>query len=96
MTVRLVNVGLNAITVDAGRKGVLHKGFCQSGPMDWLAFQLANQLCGQHNAPTLEFMGALTFNIEDDCSVSVTGPDATIWVNEQQTRLLATYCAKGG
>ena len=96
MTVRLVSIGFNAITVDAGRKGVLHQGFCQSGPMDWLAFQLANQLCGQHNAPTLEFMGALTFNIEDDCSISVTGPAATIWVNEQQTSCWQRMALKAG
>lgn len=83
MTITIDYLGLAAITVDAGRRGVQHQGFCQSGPMDSLAFELANRLVGQRNAPTLEVIGDLTLTVTIECSLSVAGPDVCLWVNNE-------------
>ncbi|MFS1704348.1 biotin-dependent carboxyltransferase family protein [Alteromonas sp. AMM-1] len=85
MAIQIQHIGLSAIIVDAGRRGVLHQGFCQSGPMDARAFELANRLCGQTNAPTVEIMGECTLFVEQDCYLSVTGPAATLLIDNQQT-----------
>lgn len=96
MTVTIEHLGLAAITVDAGRRGVQHQGFCQSGPMDAMAFELANRLVGQNNAPTLEVIGDLTLTFTSECSLSITGPDVCLWVNNEQAEVWQRVKVKAG
>ena len=83
MAVRFTRVDLTAYPVDAGRRGQLHQGFCQSGPLDLYAFSLANLLCGQSSAPTIEFIGGLGVEFTAPAVVSITGPAATITLDSQ-------------
>ena len=83
MAVRFTRVDLTAYPVDAGRRGQLHQGFCQSGPLDLYAFSLANLLCGQQGATAIEFIGGLGVEFTAPAVVSVTGPAAEITLDNQ-------------
>ena len=83
MAVRFTRVDLTAYPVDAGRRGQLHQGFCQSGPLDLYAFSLANLLCGQQGATAIEFIGGLGMEFTAPAVVSVTGPAAEITLDNQ-------------
>ncbi|NVK56182.1 MAG: biotin-dependent carboxyltransferase [Alteromonadaceae bacterium] len=71
-------IGLAAYLVDSGRRGQLHLGFCQAGPLDPLAFKLANLLCNQPDGVAIEFLGPLTCTFTAPGCISITGPAATI------------------
>ncbi|MDC8831226.1 5-oxoprolinase subunit C family protein [Alteromonas gilva] len=74
-------IGLAAYIVDSGRHGHLHDGFCQAGPLDPLAFKLANLLCSQSDGVAIEFLGPLTCTFTKACFISVTGPAADIRID---------------
>lgn len=60
---------------DSGRRGYQSFGVPVSGPMDWFAHQVANQLVGNsENSPVIEIgLGEATFRTKRDCVLAMTG-----------------------
>ncbi|GGF81444.1 biotin-dependent carboxyltransferase family protein [Alteromonas lipolytica] len=83
MAVQFTRIDLTAYPVDEGRRGQLHQGFCQSGPLDPYAFMLANALCGQQSGTAIEFIGALECEFQHPALISITGAAAEITLDGQ-------------
>ena len=96
MAIRITGIDLAAYPVDGGRKGQLHQGFCQSGPLDPYAFTVANLLCGQRSATAIEFMGGLRVEFTAPAVVSVTGATAEISLDNQHQPCWQTLHVKAG
>lgn len=83
MAIQLTRIDLTAYPVDEGRRGQLHNGFCQSGPLDPYAFYLANVLCGQQTGTAIEFIGGLECEFRQNALISITGAAAEITLDGQ-------------
>lgn len=83
MAIQLTCIDLTAYPVDEGRRGQLHNGFCQSGPLDPYAFYLANVLCGQQTGTAIEFIGKLECEFQQHALISITGAAAEITLDGQ-------------
>ncbi|MEW9799554.1 biotin-dependent carboxyltransferase family protein [Alteromonas sp. CYL-A6] len=81
----VVDPGLLSLLIDSGRNAVQRFGFCESGPMDHDAYWWANWLVGNaSDACALEIMGDAEFRLDVHAQVAVTGPAASLAVNQQQ------------
>lgn len=82
---RVIKVGALATVQDEGRFGYRQYGIPQSGAMDPEAFHLANRLVGnEDDFPVLEVaMQGLVLQAEAETTVSVTGAEVSVQVNEE-------------
>ena len=73
--IKILRAGLSSNFVDAGRIKAQSRGFSESGPLDFLHFNLANAILGQPiNKPAIEIIaGQFSMKVEKDCLLSVTG-----------------------
>ena len=80
---RITQTPLLALLVDLGRVRLQNKGICQSGPMDWFAFQLNSLLLeNDRNAAQIELMGG-TFEalFTANTRIVVTGASAQLSID---------------
>ena len=84
MKLTILSPGPLSTSQDAGRFGVLGKGFSPGGAMDTEAMALANLLVG--NAPgvgVIEMtMLGITARFDCDCVIALTGADMSARLNE--------------
>lgn len=74
---RMVKSGVYASVQDRGRFGFRHVGMPVSGPMDWQAFELGQEIMNngeQGNALEI-FLGGLTLEVLTDHRIIITGAD---------------------
>jgi len=96
--ITITKVGLLAQWTDSGRRFSQLTGYSQSGAVDWFSFQLGNALCGNSlDSPSIEVMGGMmSFQISDDCVISITGAKADILVNNYQMQMNRLLRLKSG
>lgn len=72
---RVVKPGVYATIQDRGRFGYRHFGMPVSGPMDWQAFQLGQEIInnGESNNALELFLGGLTLEILSDHRIIIAG-----------------------
>ncbi|MGC8853831.1 MAG: biotin-dependent carboxyltransferase family protein [Halothiobacillaceae bacterium] len=77
MSLRVIKPGILALPQDGGRRGVMHTGLTQGGPLDLHAWAWANRLLDNPwGAGTLEIhYGGLELQAEDDLWLALTGAD---------------------
>lgn len=77
MSLRVIKPGILALPQDGGRRGVMHTGLTQGGPLDLHAWAWANRLLDNPwGAGTLEIhYGGLELEAEDDLWLALTGAD---------------------
>lgn len=93
----LTQPGLMSTIVDNGRGIHQQRGFSESGPMDDEAYYWVNWLCGNSDGtPAIEWVGAAEFTVTSDMQIAVTGPGATVKVNDCQCELWVTLALKEG
>jgi 5-oxoprolinase (ATP-hydrolysing) subunit C len=81
MAIQVLKPGLQTTVQELpGRVGLLSRGFFPAGPIDHLAFRIANALVGNDvNAAALELtLGNVTLQFEDAGLVAVTGASAEV------------------
>jgi antagonist of KipI len=96
--IRILDAGPQTTVQDAGRTGQLRYGIPPSGPVDRVAFVLANRLVGNPDgAAALEctLIGP-RFEAEADCAVAVTGADMPVSVNGMEAPRWATLALRAG
>ncbi len=83
MIIEILESGPLTTVQDAGRPGWRAFGVSRAGPMDRLAFEMANLLAGNGaDAAALEFAGVGgRFRFDRDTAVAVTGPDVTLSID---------------
>lgn len=87
-SIRIIQLDMLGLIIDKGRTGKLAMGYCQSGPMDEVAYGVADELCGNLSSTAqVEFIGQLTFECSADTTLAVTGPQADLTINGQAAPL---------
>ncbi|RLZ08204.1 5-oxoprolinase/urea amidolyase family protein [Acinetobacter sp. 2JN-4] len=78
----VLNVGLQVLVQDEGRKNVAQLGVGQAGAMDRSAFHCANACVGNpKNAAALEiYNGGLRLKVMKETVIAVTGAETELWV----------------
>lgn len=96
--IKILHVGLLAQWTDSGRRYSQLAGYSQSGAVDWFSYQLANALCANPlHTPCIEVMGGqFSFQISDDCIISITGAKADISVNNRWVAVNQLLLLKSG
>lgn len=82
----IIESGLQTTVQDyPGRVGRQALGFFPSGPVDHLAFRVANRLVGNSpGAAALEVpLGRFQASVLSPCVVAVTGPDTAVTINDE-------------
>jgi antagonist of KipI len=96
--IRVVEPGALTTVQDLGRPGQLRYGIPPSGPMDRVAFLVANRLVGNPDgAAGLEctILGP-RFEAETACAIAVTGADMPLTVNGAEAPAWATLPLRAG
>ena len=90
--------GLLSLIQDAGRFGAFNIGLTNGGPLDLLAFQWANRLCGNTlSATAIEIsIGGLTLTAQVDTTLAVTGANMPLTINGEVKALWRSYHVKAG
>lgn len=83
--IAITESGLQLLVVDAGRDTHAQEiGYCASGALDQLSFELVNWLCeNELDAPALECMGETQFSVNTETTVAVGGPSVSVWQNDE-------------
>ncbi|ANN14519.1 allophanate hydrolase [Amycolatopsis orientalis] len=83
--VEVVDPGPLALVQDLGRPGYAHLGVPPSGALDVPALRLANRLVGNDEAAAgVECLfGGLRLRAKTSCTIAVTGPPATVRVDDR-------------
>lgn len=91
-------VPLQAITVDLGRVNKQHLGLCQSGPMDWFAYQVNNALLGNtKNTAQIELtVGEFRGRFDSRTVIAVTGACSQVFINERQVPAWQRHVVNAG
>ena len=81
--VEVLDTGPLTTIQDAGRFGLRDLGVSQAGPMDQLAFEMANLLVGNvKSAAAFEFaLNGGRFRFDDNTAVAVTGPGVELSID---------------
>ncbi|WP_018981545.1 5-oxoprolinase subunit C family protein [Salinimonas chungwhensis] len=81
--ITLLNSGLQTLVVDAGRQPQAQEiGFCASGAVDLLSFELVNWLCANPlDTPALECIGEVVFSVSHAMEIAVGGPAVSVQQN---------------
>jgi len=84
MSLRVIKPGILALPQDGGRRGLLHTGLTQGGPLDLHAWAWANRLLDNPwGAGTLEIaFGGLELLAEADLWLSLTGADLSARIDD--------------
>ena len=96
--IRIVDPGALTTVQDLGRPGHLRYGIPPSGPMDRVAFVVANRLVGNADgAAGLEctVLGP-RFEAEGACAIAVTGADMPLTINGAEAQAWTTLPLKAG
>jgi len=90
--------GMLGLIQDGGRFGAFNLGLTNGGPVDLLAFQWANRLCGNTlNATAIEIsMGGLILIAQVDTTIAVTGANMPLTINGEVKSLWRSYHVKSG
>ncbi|MBL4899623.1 MAG: biotin-dependent carboxyltransferase [Colwellia sp.] len=90
--------GILSLIQDAGRFGAFNIGLTNGGPVDLLAFQWANRLCGNMlNVTAIEIsLGGLTLTAQVDTTLAVTGANMPLTINGETKALWRSYHVKAG
>ena len=90
--------GFLSLLQDAGRYGYHGVGLTTSGPMDALAFNWANRLCGNElGAVAIEAsVGGLTLESQADTVIAVTGAEVPFTINGEEAELWRGHKVKAG
>ncbi|MEW6729500.1 MAG: biotin-dependent carboxyltransferase family protein [Pseudomonadota bacterium] len=85
MSLRVIKPGILALPQDGGRRGVMHTGLTQGGPLDLHAWAWANRLLDNPwGAGTLEIhYGGLELEAETDLWLSLTGADLDSRIDDE-------------
>jgi len=96
--IKILDPGPQTTIQDLGRVGHLRYGIPPSGPVDRLAFVLANRLVGNPDgAAALECtLAGPRFEVDAPCAVATTGADMPVTVNGQEAPGWATLALKPG
>lgn len=92
------SVGVLALLEDHGRRGLAHLGVGQSGAADRASYELANRLVGNRpGAACIELtMGRLTFRVDRQALVAVTGAPVPISCGSRVPGANAAFAARAG
>ncbi|MCR8923636.1 biotin-dependent carboxyltransferase family protein [Dasania sp. GY-MA-18] len=95
---KVVSPGFLSLLQDAGRYGYHGVGLTTSGPMDALAFNWANLLCGNPvDAVAIEAsVGGLTLESQADTVIAVTGAQVPFTINGDEAQLWRSHKIKAG
>jgi len=95
---KVMKPGILALIQDAGRFGCHGIGLTTGGPLDPLAFQWANRLCGNDLAATaIEIsIGGLVLEASVNTRVAVTGAEMPLKINGQEQPLWQSHEVKPG
>ena len=90
--------GLLSLIQDLGRFGHHRIGLTNGGPMDPLAFQWANRLCGNtlEQAAIEVTVGGLQLEAGVDTTIAITGADVCLKINTIEKELWRTHTVKQG
>jgi len=96
--IKILDPGPQTTIQDLGRVGHLRYGIPPSGPVDRLAFVLANRLVGNPDgAAALECtLAGPRFEVDAPCAVATTGADMPVTVNGQEAPGWATLALQPG
>lgn len=94
----ITDPGMLSLVVDAGRDTKAQEtGFCASGAIDQLTFELVNWLCGNElDAAALECIGAVTITVDRPLYVAVGGPQVSVEVNQQPAECWQSLSLRAG
>jgi biotin-dependent carboxylase-like uncharacterized protein len=94
----VIDAGTFAIVVDRGRFGFRGIGVTTGGPLDAIAFSVANALAGNHaDAAALEItLGALTLRFESDARFALAGADCAADLDGARVDAWGSYEARRG
>jgi len=92
------NPGMLSLIQDAGRFGAFNIGLTNGGPVDLLAYQWANRLCGNTlNLTAIEIsVGGLTLTSQVDTTLALTGANMPLTINGEAKALWRSYRVKAG
>jgi urea carboxylase len=99
MTIEVIQPGLQTTVQDyPGRVGLISRGFFPAGPMDHLAFRLANSLVGNEaGAAGLEItLGKVTLRFRTDTVIVLTGAAAEMMVNDSPVEMWRAVAVAAG
>ncbi len=96
--ISIIEPGLQLLVVDAGRDTHAQEiGFCASGALDQLSFELVNWLCDNAlDLPALEGMGEFTLSVNTETVVAVGGPSVSVWQNDKPVALWQSLFLQAG
>ncbi|MDM7860925.1 biotin-dependent carboxyltransferase family protein [Alteromonas sp. ASW11-36] len=98
MSLRVLQTSLLSLIVDAGRRGLMHKGITPSGPMDWFAYDINNRLLANaHDSACIEIhQGELLFESGTSMTCAATGYGVMVGVNGQEKSSWAPFSISKG
>ena len=97
--------GMLTLIQDAGRFGQHNIGLTHGGPIDLLAYQWANRLCGNDKTPSLQVnnpshsvleisIGGLILEAQVDSKIAITGANMPLSINGQARELWRSHSVK--
>jgi biotin-dependent carboxylase-like uncharacterized protein len=95
---KVLSGGLLSIIEDFGRFGLNDKGITNSGVMDEYAYIILNKLLqNSSNTNCIEItLGGLKLEVDDTCTIAVTGADANFAINSKKVDIWKTHNLKKG
>jgi len=95
---KILSGGLLSIIEDFGRFGLNDKGITNSGVMDEYAFIVLNKLLqNPQNTNCIEItLGGLKLQVDDTCTIAVTGADANFRINSKKIDIWKTHNLQKG
>ncbi|MCF6172275.1 MAG: biotin-dependent carboxyltransferase family protein [Campylobacteraceae bacterium] len=95
---KVVSCGLLSLIEDFGRFGLSDKGITNSGVMDEYAYIILNKLLqNSPNTNCIEItLGGLKLEVDDTCTIAVTGADANFSINSKKVDIWRTHNLKKG
>ncbi len=98
MSFKIVQPGILSLLQDRGRRGQLHLGLTNGGPLDREAFYYCNRLLGNAgNSTAIEVsFGGLQLVAEVDTFICVTGADMPLRINGEERPLWSVHAVAAG
>jgi len=95
---KIVQPGILSLLQDRGRRGQLHLGLTNGGPLDREAFYYCNRLLGNagNNTAIEVSFGGLQLVAEVDTFICVTGADMPLHINGEERPLWSVHAVAAG